>query len=1270
MNDIFDNNGDTAAVLQSQCDEWGELLRAEYEDQVEFVSKQVADKRCQIELKTASPGGLTQLLTNKPTALSTLFPNTEVFKKAHTMAVSIQTSIKQISANNIICDSYLGLGLYDGIPVFLRKCTLTPTRGHKDFMITLDSYVQPHPEIARLFGGSPKKIKLNNGQMFDETSAIKTINAQLADDEEKATFTQFITVLPDLNGDFSTYYEEIIEDVKTSELIETLVGSKQEQEQSATQPVRLAQADMSPPTEIGLGDLSLQERSLVSYYSKGESFLVSAPFSNRNAKLTAAFLAQSNCQNEQVLHISGAPRVARNVKRELKKYGLESLYLDAFPRPRHYEALEKQVRKAHGQPGNQAFNVDLSISERLEEVRQEFAEALDVVHQKKKPWNVSYYDVISNVRRYNNQVKCDLRFTRDTTINVKDKLASFVPDLERIIELNTQSSDSGAGADASASAASSTTASIWSDAMIDTPQAAAAIAEKIDRLLDMSLPTVQQYMQEIASVTKLKTPQNVTEWVELSGLLLGMRSILDSFTNEVFSRDIDIFIQVMAPDQRTTAESAVTGKKMSFLERSRLIKEAKSLLRPGQKVADLYSALVKVRKYKRKWIELQQKTSDIPEVLAAKFVVDLPKSTIHAASITNALLSDINAINEVFQTSQTFPNLKKLSFVELLQTLTLLSTNKDILARLPERTALIRSLESKGLGEFAVLVSKNGVPKSQLLSTLEHIWWESVRAQMVTAHSVYTEITAQKFQQLTSEFLELDAQHVKMLDIPVKFILQQHLQEAKEAFPTLTEHNYLDFAKQYYTAFATSWNNVNTILDADEVVDTLIIDAPGDIPFGCLIPALAKAKRVVIFMDAPTRSADNDIFATFAAVLPVFELPVPPSLRDVRLTYFLQNLGDNNVVPDNLRLPKNPAPNAPNGMGVVKFEHTKPVAEFAQNFIIDYCQRKAGTLNVATLTSELAEQIKQGLRKRMASDPELGKKMVDFESTSGNFIDISSISANHFMSADDVLLCIPPTKIKDDHLTTSASAELTQTCDYDGLVSVIASTHRNLQVVSSIPEAYLNGGSNANQNADEVSKGEQLLHDFLKFANKLSDSPINDEIAAGNFELPTKRATANSIVKYLAQVLEEKGYTVGIDYNFSTDATLKIPLAVYNKDKSKAVAVIVDDFIYYSVKSIRVKVRHRIELLQQFGWIPVMVWSAGFVENPNLAVAKITDAFVDDYLKVPAKARTARGGVPTGSPAHPRNGNHGVRTNTTAHPHPHLTARDKEMLANKPPHWG
>jgi hypothetical protein len=837
---------------------------------------------------------------------------------------------------------------------------------------------------------------------------------------------------------------------------------------------------------------------------------VHSKFNLNNAKLIAGCLLQALCLGDHVVHISPDPKRAKNIRQELKNFGFKGLL---------YTYAQATSGKSLAHPQIELAELDVDNSPALTKTRDDIQLMLDAVHKDIAPWKVSYGELVEKLLGQKRDYGLKTQFSYDTCINIAGNFAKYSDLMRDFVEFEEEREK---GADGFKSHGNHTDTSIWERTNITTDEQIEDITKRLEQVQDISLPSTLQYIKEITDFSKILVPENLEEWNDIADVLQNIRQIQDVFINDVFDRDIVPLIEATAPKER--ADSGAMG----FFERNRLAKEAKELIRPGQQVNDIYSELVRIHNYKMRWNELQTDTSDLPEVIASKCVVNLASSVLRALNVTATLMYDITAIEHYFADDETYSNLREMSFDELQQFLNTLLSTKDAVALIPKRRALLEDLEFHGLADFAREFAEKNLDEDALSDVIENTYYRSIRQFIEESDDIYQNLSANDFEQLRAQWCELDIAHIRQLVLPAQMAYNQN----------------------------TNWKVVS--LDPDELTDyithygkpdTLIFEDSEDLRLGYLGALREKGGRSIFF-------------------------------GDTRLS-------------NELRLVDIPAFRTKTRLGTV---------DNLDEFLSDYIVNKTGKLGVLCFSEERVRDVKQGFAKRLQKPSKAGggdstyllDKAKLFESTPGNLIDIDEI-LSAWTTLDELIVDVQDVLDADD-------------VDFLDFATTAA------------PQLRFFGEDSPTARALAAKQIENLPHPF-------------------NFKF-----IYSPILRNIASALSEKGFSVSEE------------LIVTREGSDKSVALYLDDKSFYLEGSNRLRLRHYEQQLRELGHIPHFVFTAAVAQNFNLEVAKISDLFTDEQLKLSATQRAAEAAAKAKQ--------EGIVLEDKD------PARTKQFLENKPPHWG
>ncbi len=483
-------------------------------------------------------------------------------------------------------------------PVLLRPLTLTP-RGDSetDYDLTLEPTVEINPLLARTLrahGGLIDPVTLARSAFtpagFDPSDALARITAV-----GRAVLGDFEMTQRVLVGTFVHPGQVLVDDLdelasglERHEVVAALAGS----DEAATALERELPAprvgDADPTQERGVGDLDPAQRHVIDTLATGSHLFVDAPAGSDVAGTLAAVVAEAAASGRSILYVPGHRRAADSLTHRLETLGLDGLILDIEPEPTWRATASHRLLAAMAA---EAEVVDTDAVARVRDgllgARAQLSGYVESLHLVREPWGVSAYAALQALARLTAQ-----RPAPATTVRLGPEVTLRIG-AERRGELAARLEGA---ADVGAFTLRSTSTP-WFGADITSTEGAQDALVRVERLTGRTLPELREQVESVARTTGLTPATSVRQWGEQLTMLGGMRGTLDAFQPLIFERTATDLVEATG----TRQWRADNGIDMGWAHRRRLRKQAKDMLRPGVRVADLHAALVEVQAQRAVW---------------------------------------------------------------------------------------------------------------------------------------------------------------------------------------------------------------------------------------------------------------------------------------------------------------------------------------------------------------------------------------------------------------------------------------------------------------------------------------------------------------------------------------------------------------------------------------------------------------------------------------------------------------------------------------------
>ncbi|MGO1317456.1 MAG: hypothetical protein ACTMIR_10540 [Cellulomonadaceae bacterium] len=1125
-------------------------------------------------------------------------------------------------------------------PVLLRPIRLLARgSGESDYELTLETSAELNPVLARALrarGALLDPVALARGAFasggFDPRSVTERVHALgsavLADFEltEKLVVGIFVhpgqVLVDDLDELSGLEYHELLVSLATADEVQQAPTAepRTDDEGAGDDPAREDQArddpaqpgsvyqgvadeariavlpeppsgDVDPAQERGVGDLDRAQRQVLDAVAAGSHVFVDAPAGADVAGTVCAVIADAAASGRNVLYVPGHRRVAQAVIGRMAELGLSDLVLDVPPEPGWRAAISLRLL---GAMTLEAVHPDARAHGRLRadllDARRRLSGYVDALHEVREPWGVSAYDALQALARLTAERPAPanrVRLTHATTVRTGAiGLDDVTHRLVRACEL---------GAFTLRPAATP-----WFGATLTTPDDAQAAYARTERLADDLLPRLRRQVDQVVNVSGLTEPASVRAWGAQLEMLDGVRETLDVFQPIIFERTAADLVAATATRQWRAAH----GVQMGLLQRRRLQRQAKDMVRPGTRVPDLHAALISARTQRKVWHE-SCPGGGWPR---------LPEGLDDIRRTFDEVAADLGALEPVLAATPNGGKLMDAPLAVLVERIEALMGDRAALETLPERTALVQSLADDGFGELVEDLQARRVGVAVVGPEVELAWWSSVFELILRSESMLATYDGAELEALAVTFRELDREQVAGLGPMALATAIDHLTQAMRTAPEDTENLFAELLEGRFPGLRESVDRypqlirrlrpatiatptlVPYLLPPARTVDLVVLDSVQHLPIEMLVPAIARGRQIVVVGDP--RCASGTAVAQLSDVLPTIHLRAQVSSLDPQFVDFLARHGYDEVLrPAPVPRPRTligfdvvagtGMPDQDSGAVLTTQAEVDRVVELAITHALTHPEE---SLAIVTLTHAHSERLREALLSEVRHNPALAGF---FDPARHEPVVIADMSAVAGLSRDAVILSVGFGRTPHGRVL-HRFGPLSGPSGGAMLLDALGVTRGRLHVVSCFATEDLDP-------ARLRSRGARMLNDLLDFAaRRSSEGAVSPLVGGVDSELNPDR-----LVIDLAERLWRAGLTVETDYGVAGGA--RIPLVVGHPEfpDRMLVAVLTDDDDYVAEKSVRVRDRQVAEELEGLGWTVVPVWSAAVFLDPVKEATRI-----------------------------------------------------------------
>ncbi|NAZ87574.1 hypothetical protein GTR00_15930, partial [Kineococcus sp. T90] len=687
-----------------------------------------------LDLTTAHPSGLAQLLAGGPAPLSSLVRESGAFADARRRARAVHRRAAELLAQRGTRAPAVAVGTATWTPpagparrtpLLLRRCSLTPAgESLDDFVVRLDAGVLVNPVLVRA-ARAELGVELDAARVahavgrhrgFDPDPALEEVRRQLAGAPGLRVERRLLLgTFADPGSDLLAHLRDHGADVRGHRVVRALA------EQVAVRPA--APLEGRPAERAARTGLELDpaQRRAVEHVLAGGDLRLEAPAGTGATQVVAALVSAGAAAGRTTLVVADSAAERRALEERLRAAGQGRLLLhlvaDLDPaavladvREQVRTAREEaHARSARADAGGTGARPDPSAGAAALE---EHARAL---HRPRAPWGVSAHDALEALaglaeRPVPATTTRRLRGEALTACRRQD-LPVWAGRVRRAVELGAFD------------VTGSTTP--WAGAQLRSRGAAEEALARVRRVAEETLPTARALMATVCDAVGLRGAASVAEATERVELLEGVRTTVARFGPDVFAGSLGDVAAATA----TAAWRRENGVRMGVLARWRLRRQARAMVAPSaapEGAAELHEWLQRARAQRLAWqrVSVREAAPRVPEGLEElrAAVAALRTDLVDLQRVLPARL-----VEELAEPARG-ASLLEVPLPELTGLLRSLAAGGAALDDLPERTVLLDELAAAGWQPLLDDLGArwDGPGSLDLAAEVERAWWSGV----------------------------------------------------------------------------------------------------------------------------------------------------------------------------------------------------------------------------------------------------------------------------------------------------------------------------------------------------------------------------------------------------------------------------------------------------------------------------------------------------------------------------------------------------------------
>ncbi|MFQ6173425.1 AAA domain-containing protein [Oryzobacter sp. R7] len=1236
-----------------------------------------------LDLRTAHPGGVAMLMTGRPTRLSDLFREPAALDDARRRARAIAAKSRELKEERGILTCFLAIGmatwtvtLPDGrtaprppaAPVLLRSCTLRSTGAAQgDHVLDLGRDVELNPVLAHYLA-SEQGITVDDDALEALASGDGTVDPYPV----YAALAQACARVPDFSidprlvlGTFSYAKLPMVADLAAQgdhladhDVVAALAGDPDALRaiRSELDPARLHLDD--PGRDVLVLDADSSQHEAVEAVRSGSHLVVHGPPGTGKSQTIANLIAALAADGKRVLFVAEKRAAIDAVVGRLDRVGLSDLVLDLHAGAQGRRRVARELadgldrlsgagagpgaagvpalpRDRRGRDAGAAARVTRPSDARsVAAVR--LADHVRALHAVREPWGVSLHDVQEAVSAFaalptppRSRVRLRDVVLRRLDRDALGRAATVTTDLASLADWD------GAGRD-----------DPWFGADLPDADTAAEARCRAERLAGERVEGTSRTLVDVFRGIHLPEAPTTRDWGHVLSTVGEVRDTLETFRPEVF----DIPLADLVAATGSSAYRREVGVDLGFLERWRLRRQARGLLRPGRPPADLHAALGAASEQRIAWRQLAG-SGGRPEI-----PVELDRArAAHAELVDDLEWLDVRLARAEGEDGR---SLLDLDVPTLRSRVEQLAASAGRVGVAPAVRGALDELEAAGLRPLVDDLRGRGVPAESVRPEVEWVWWCSIAEEVATRDPQVAAHDGRALTRSVADFAEADRavlseNATRVLDavaVHVGEVVADHPEqesllraEAARARRLTPLRDLVTRAPELVTAVRPCWVMsplvVASVLPPGTWFDVVVFDEASQIPPAEAVSAVSRARQVVVAGDSrqlpPTSffttatdgegavGADDALTEGVESILDVLAAALPAR----RLRWHYRSLDERLIAFANAEVYGGSLVTFPgtgtdpvvrhvlvDGHGVVgegeaAVESTTTEVDRVVELVLDHARtRPERSLGVIALGITHAQRVEAALRRALAGledDPAL---TAFFDEDRPEPFFVKNLERVQGDERDDVLLTIGYGKTPHGRVLHRFGPLNTEGGERR-LNVAITRARRSMTVVSSIAAGDLDPERLR-------ARGAVMLRDFLAYAagqglpGRAAGEPPGGAAVAGSAAgdgSPEGAGPVRSVVLAdLARRLRAEGLVVREGLGSSADP---VDLAVEDPRRPGhlLLAVESDGPQYAAMRTVRDRDRLRAEQLERLGWRHLRVWSTDVFRDPARDVSRILD---------------------------------------------------------------
>ncbi|HVB99092.1 MAG TPA: AAA domain-containing protein [Candidatus Dormibacteraeota bacterium] len=595
-----------------------------------------------------------------------------------------------------------------------------------------------------------------------------------------------------------------------------------------------------PQSEFLILDADSSQQSAISAVLAGQNAVIHGPPGTGKSQTIANLVASLAAAGKSVLFVAEKRAALQVVLRRLQQVGLEKIVIDLHGADVSPKRVMEQIAAALNAV-RRALPVDFDgMHRRYVERRDRLNRHVESLHRRRKPSNMSVYELQGSLLRLRGVAQGQTQWRGSELTTIEKAGPNRIRDLLR-------------EAGGLSSLFLRRDPSPWNGVRLQDGAAAQHALDVVGRLGSQTWPAFLESMAATTNAAAFPKPDTLKDARQTFSLFEAVQKTLDSYSNEIFSEDLQAITRALAP-ARNGRLGAFWGWCTSA-EYRRARKRALSHRTAGRTTGnELLAELAAAAEQTARWADFSCRTSTPQGV----------PGWADACKRLETALADLAVLSSILEREQ----LGTLPLANISDCIEGLARDRLTPMRLPKLWEVERGLESSGVAKLVEEIRKKKLAPEGWAIAFDYCWYASCLEAAQAEDPEIAGFNGRTHDAFVREFKELDKERIRVAAARVQracaeraiaamnenkneeLIIRAEAEKKRRHRPL---RMLFSEARHVLTAICPCWMasplSVSQLLDIASRFDFVVFDEASQVLPEDAIPAIMRASRMVVAGD-------------------------------------------------------------------------------------------------------------------------------------------------------------------------------------------------------------------------------------------------------------------------------------------------------------------------------------------------------------------------------------------------------------------------------------